>query len=84
MKNKDELISRLFTTGKKMRIAQKAYSNYRQQKALKESKIKEAEFDRIIDELSLIITEELQNEVPTDQEVLRTVRGTKFIQPSLL
>jgi hypothetical protein len=84
MKNKDELITQLFTTGKKMRIAQKAYSNYRQQKALKESKIKEAEFDRIIDELSLIITEELQNEVPTDQEVLRTVRGTKFIQPSLL
>ena len=57
MKNKDELISRLFTTGKKMRIAQKAYFNYRQQKALKESKIKEAEFDKIIDELSLIITE---------------------------
>ena len=46
--------------------------------------IKEAEFDRIIDELSLIITEEQQQEVPTTQEVLQSVTGVKFIQPSLL
>jgi hypothetical protein len=67
-----------------MRIAQKAYSNYRQQRALKESKIKEAEFDRIIDKLSIILTEEQQQEVPTTQEVLKSVTGVKFIQPSLL
>jgi hypothetical protein len=84
METKDELIAQLFTTGKKMRIAQKAYFNYRQQRALKESKIKEAEFDRIINSLSIIITEEQQQEVPTVQEVLKSVTGVKFIQPSLL
>ena len=84
METKDELIAQLFTTGKKMRIAQKAYSNYRQQRALKESKIKEAEFDRIIDKLSIILTEEQQQEVPTTEEVLKSVTGVKFIQPSLL
>jgi hypothetical protein len=84
METKDELIAQLFTTGKKMRIAQRAYFNHRQSRALKESKKNEAEFDRIIDQLSLIISEELQSEVPTTQQVLKTVRGTKFIQPSLL
>ena len=84
METKDELIAQLFTTGKKMRIAQKAYSNYRQQRALKESVKQEAEFDRIINSLSIIITEEQQQEVPTVPEVLKSVTGVKFIQPSLL
>lgn len=80
MESKSELITQLITTGKKMRIAQKAYFKYRQQRALKESIKSEAKFDRIINKLSLIMGEELQDH----QQVLTTPTGTKFIQPSLL